>query len=404
MDIKFYTRDTVKSQHRATIENTKVLDDNQINAVNIPNGIIHIDRIASKCGVFDKNNQFCIRSARQRYGRTSSIPNAPRKSSDIPFMDQDVIFAGFGLTFHFGHFLIEGMSRIWTTLDKKYDKFKYVFVEKPGVKLPKYVYRFMNMLGIPDENIILVNKTTRFRNIVVPDQSVDIARYSSHKMGRIYNKISSNCLPSTNFININKVYLTRTAMGKRRTFGEEQIQNIFAKNGFTVISPEKLSLDTQIQIIKNASVVAGLAGTALHLAAFMKPGSTLIQIKRNRMIPDNIAVQYLINKIQDVNLVLVDGSIEEKPTSHFTPCPQIVGTTEYIVKFLDDNHFQYDKSDLRPNAQETNAYKSELRKYKIARFYKKATLPILRIISMIGITTKFRRYLLQQMEHVFYKQ
>ncbi|MBQ8729561.1 MAG: hypothetical protein IJY77_04655, partial [Alphaproteobacteria bacterium] len=131
---------------------------------------------------------------------------------------------------------------------------------------------------------------------------------------------------------------------------------------------------------------------------------TLIQIKRNRMIPDNIAVQYLINKIQDVNLVLVDGSTEEKPTSHFTPCPQIVGTTEYIVKFLDDNHFQYDKSDLRPNAQETNAYKSELRKYKIARFYKKATLPILRIISMIGITTKFRRYLLQQMEHVFYKQ
>ena len=47
MDIKFYTRDTVESQHSATIENTKVLDDNQINAVNIPNGIIHIYRIAS---------------------------------------------------------------------------------------------------------------------------------------------------------------------------------------------------------------------------------------------------------------------------------------------------------------------------------------------------------------------
>ena len=41
-----------------------------------------------------------------------------------------------------------------------------------------------------------------------------------------------------------------------------------------------MPLAHQVAAIKNAKVLAGCGGTALHLALFMKPGGRVVQIKR----------------------------------------------------------------------------------------------------------------------------
>ena len=52
----------------------------------------------------------------------------------------------------------------------------------------------------------------------------------------------------------------------------------------------------QIALVKNARVLAGCAGTALHLALFMAPGGVVVQIKRNARAKCNADIQNLINK------------------------------------------------------------------------------------------------------------
>ena len=156
-------------------------------------------------------------------------------------------------------------------------------------------------------------------------------------------------------------------MGDRRTFGEERIQKIFQRNGYKVIYPETMPFAQQIAMVKNCRYLAGCAGTALHLAMFMAPGGTVIQLKRNTDIVDNIVAQHVINQTIGLNLILIWASVETQSSIHFSPQPQIIGITPYLHKFLDDYGFKYSARDLQPATNAMAEYDAQLCKYNNAR-------------------------------------
>lgn len=146
----------------------------------------------------------------------------------------------------------------------------------------------------------------------------------------------------------------------RTVFGEEKIQSIFEKNGFEVVYPEKLPLSQQAKLISETSVLAGCAGTALHLALFMKPGGTVIQIKRNSKISDNFRAQNLINNTKHLNGVFVQASTETIPTEHSTFEPQLIGVNNNLKKFFKDFGIVCDADDLAPDNADIAQYNSAL--------------------------------------------
>ena len=93
--------------------------------------------------------------------------------------------------------------------------------------------------------------------------------------------------------------------------------------------------------------MAGCAGTALHLALTMKQGGTVCQIKRNTPMQDNADTQYIINTTKGLDSVFVAGSMETVKTDHWSMTPQIIGMTDYMKQFFDENGFRYNKSDLK---------------------------------------------------------
>ncbi len=76
----------------------------------------------------------------------------------------------------------------------------------------------------------------------------------------------------------------------------------------------------------------------------MKPGGTVIQIKRNKKNKDSASTQHLVNKVKKLTGVFISGSIEKKPTSHFVLVPQIIGLNKYVRQFFDQFGFVYDKN------------------------------------------------------------
>lgn len=349
MVCKIYATDEYKDYAANVMAAQSVVGEPEI--VSVPGGIVvvrghHSKGVYNRFGLYVKQSD--ITKGKHWHHRFVMPWCVPAR-----YMDMNVMYMG-NVHRSFGHFLLEHTNRMWAIGAVAVDK--YVFMRSKLTKghVPEFVYRFMEMAGVRREDILIVDKNTRFKNVYVPSASTG-RDFTSDAWGRTFD----NMVKSGGAAN-RKVYLSRCALPERTVFGEEKIQRIFAKNGFDIVYPEQLPLDAQAKIVSNASVLAGCAGTALHLALFMKPGGTVIQIKRNSKISDNFPAQNLINDTKHLRGVFVQASIETMPTEHFSAEPQLIGMNENMKRFMDDFSFVYDADDLAPDTAAINQYNHAL--------------------------------------------
>lgn len=330
-----------------------------------PHGVIYPDFMNEGFGAFDADLNYIPESRCMRGDDVVPRHITKPRRRDIVECDCDAVYCGFGLFHHFGHFLLEGMNRLYPFLDEKYKNAKFVFVPSRKINsVPRFVMEMLGLFGIAEENVVILDKPTRFRNVYMPDQGYNLYKTTSAQQRAVWQTVAKNAgRPGRD----KKIYMSRTAMGKRKTYGEEVVQNIFAKNGYRIVCPETLPLAEQISCVAGATHLAGLAGTALHLAVFMKPGGRVIQIKRNTRIStdekdDSAIAQEVVNQTSGADFTLIWGSTERKPTGHWVLAPQIVGVTRWMKKFFDDEGFKYNTADLRPDTAETAEYERLLAK------------------------------------------
>lgn len=329
-----------------------------VNIQKYPRGIV-VNEHQHGFGVFDDCFKFVKSSRQVRKNNGQFVPKFNHKN--IPYVDADAVFVG-NVFPQFGHFLLEHMNRAYALLDKKYKNMKVVLINNKDINpVPKYMFELLELLGVARDNILILNETTRFRNVYVPDQAFNIPVYSSVAFGKTYDAIAKSVKNPKKLYD--KIYVSRTAMQSRRTYGEEKVQKIFEKNGYKIICPETLPLTEQIGLVKNCKVLAGCAGTALHLALFMKRGGTVIQIKRNREPKCNADIQNLINDTKGLNGIFISGSVEPKPTDHCSSVPQIIGVNEHMRDFFAVYGFKYTERDTVPDKKDLAEYESAMGEY-----------------------------------------
>ena len=323
----------------------------------VPNGIIANEHDFGY-GVFDNNYNFVKSSVQNHKNKKGQF--IPKFNHDnIPYIDADAIYLCHCGKNNFGHFILEHLNRAWCLVDRKYKNMKVVIVDEINCgKINDYIYVLLGLLGVNKENIILLNQTTRFRNVYIPTPGFDISAFYTDAYGRLVDEIADNTPDVKGY---EKIYVSRTAMPMdRHTYGEKTIEKIFVKNGYKIIYPETLPLEKQIALMKKCKVLAGCAGTALHLALFMKQGGTVIQIKRNTVLLDNADTQYIIDTVKGLDSIFVAGSLETVKTDHWSVTPQIIGMTKYMKQFFDENGFKYNDSDFAGFDKEMADYKTAL--------------------------------------------
>lgn len=325
----------------------------------IPNGIIANEH-SNGYGVFNENYKFVQSSVQNHKGRKGQL--IPKFNHDnIPYIDADAVYLCHTGHNHFGHFLLEHINRAWCLSDKKYQDAKVVIVDEKNVgKLAGYIPELLSLLGIKKENIILLDKTTRFKNVYIPGSAFNMISFYTDAYADMYKYMADAVQDGEVY---DKIYVSRFALPDNiKTFGEDRIQKIFEKNGYKIIYPETLPLKKQIELIKNCKVLAGCAGTALHLALFMKKGGRVIQIKRNSMLQDNVIFQQLINMANGLDSIFISGSVETVKTTHSSIFPQIIGVTPYLKQFFDDNGFVYNDDDLTVDENARIDYENAMKK------------------------------------------
>ena len=101
---------------------------------------------------------------------------------------------------------------------------------------------------------------------------------------------------------VDNIYFTRTLFSNKDV-GEWEIERAFKENGYTIMSPERLSLAEQVFYINNASKIASLSGTICHNLMFARPDTKAIILNR---FHGPIWAQYRINHIFKLDIVLID--------------------------------------------------------------------------------------------------
>lgn len=312
-------------------------------------------------GVVDSENNYVRLSALNKriYDKYFSESN---------YEDKTVVFCGWYVN-HWGHFLVDTVIRLWHR-PEDVDGYAFIVNENENLQITGNFKRFFELLDIPLEKIILVNQSTRFKKVIVPQSSYSRSEYYSDEYINLFQTVSVAALETIGRKKpFEKIFFSRAALRKARMheFNIKEIDSFFKKNGYEIIYPEKITLDEMIFYLNRCEVCAAVSGTLPHNILFAQNGKKLIITERNVV---NNEIQADVNIIKNLDVVYIDSAVGAFPVD-VSAGPFILGYTDFMDKYAADNNMIRIKSKL----DNPLIFRHILKKYLNDYFYIERTYP-----------------------------
>lgn len=313
----------------------------------------HVDYKWGIGGVLDCNSNFVNESIHPGFASEGRFRFGGKylfDENNLNYIDEEVIYCD-PIYPQWGHFLVDSVSRLWYLKNKKY-KVAFCGFNMKADAISGNFLRFFELLGLCKDDLIDVRVPTKFRKIIIPEMSYVAERYYSKEYCEIFDSIR-NAVSRNNKRELfcKKIYFTRTRFNdnniKYREKGEVDIEKLFALNGFSIISPECLSLDDLINSINNAETIVSLSGTIAHNVLFSKSKAEFIILNKSSHIQQQ---QYFLNIISGVSCTYVDVFFEPLikigiPIDSGRG-PFILGVTKYLYNMMEDYGFKITNNKL----------------------------------------------------------
>ena len=252
------------------------------------------------------------------------------------FKDEKVVYCGY-LVNHWGHFLIEGITRLWYFMegDTTVDKYVFFVDENENREVKGNYLEFLKLLKIWDK-LEIINKPTTYREVIVPELGIQCRKAYTPKLLKVFDAIADNVVPDPNWETPEKIYYSRSQLAKGMPFefGFASLDNFFEKNGYTILYPEKVPLGRMIHYIRNSKVVASLSGSLPHNMLFAKQGQKVEIVERLVISDDN---QTDVNRMKELDVTYIDANIPLYPIDFVGPF--IMGYTEQLQRFAEDHGY-----------------------------------------------------------------
>ena len=258
-------------------------------------------------GVVDSNRSF-VAGVLRHHINASYEPICARsyEFDDYMISDESVLFGGVIIP-HFGHFLIDSLSRLWYVVKNHavINNYKIVFV---GIgNIPSYVYETLELLGLKQDQVIFLDKVTKFKEIIVPEQSGYTLDFVHREYLTIYNEIALNSIQRYKGPKYKKIFLSRAKCKTGyKIIGEDYFAKFYSDHGFKVLYPDEMSIADKVAIVSSADEIVFTCGTISLYSLFANKNCKVVILNRNF----NFCTypQTLINVIKDYECHLIDCS------------------------------------------------------------------------------------------------
>ena len=212
---------------------------------------------------------------------------------------------------HFGHFFTETVTTLWPDLADSVE----------GVVFHSYMSRFRGITpwqtelmsltsyaGLPVE--IIEDEPLRVDRLLVPTRSVVVNGWAEPEAVGVWESMT-NAVGGRSTLDPTgrRIFMSRTdfnsgkrALGRKvRTSVERDaaLDAAFSDAGFDVVAPETLTIHEQIRLAAGASLLAGSAGTALHLSAFAPPGVRVLELGDDRSPTVQVPHQMVVDAARE---------------------------------------------------------------------------------------------------------
>lgn len=238
-----------------------------------------------KGGVIDDKGKFVAESA-YRHGDINLWGGSyDVEESAIESVSETVIFIGH-IFKHWGNFLFDCLARLWYVLEEDAPyRLAYCSMQADEGILGRRQYReLLELLGISQDRLIDIRKPTRFRAVIIPQLSIFPGTFCTKEFLTVFDKAIASIDQKSNGVYYDKIYFTRTQMKNCKELGEKKIEDVFRKQGFTVIAPEKLPIAEQIYLISHCKALASIEGTTSHNILFAREGTEHIILRKQSYI------------------------------------------------------------------------------------------------------------------------
>lgn len=288
-------------------------------------------------GVCDAQGRFMTGLQRTKppgagwYGMNAAYEVNP---ADLVYDDECVIFGGV-LIHHFGHFILECLGRLWFVLENRQLSYRIAFLTEGDVC--SWFFAFFELLDIPKEKILLVEKPTRFRQIIVPEEAVHSWHYYTDKYLLPYQYLRENADRVYRGDTAPNIFLTRGKLAETATvcINEEYFVQFFQQKGYVPVELEELPLAQQIYTISHARKIAAIMGSLTHWALFCQPDTEFLMLTRTGT--DTLMSQCMVNEASGVDWCIVDVSMNFLHTARsYGVC--LLGPTVYWQEFVADRY------------------------------------------------------------------
>lgn len=292
--------------------------------------------------------------------------------TNIVCIDEPIIYIPI-IPKHWGHFLIDAVCRLWPFIDEKYKNYT-IYYDSWGFEnneLTGNYKKFLEYMGIY-ERMKPVDKAIKVKKILIPSATMSFSESYHLKYKDIFSYVTDKIMHSDSVSSLKKkenVYFTRSQLptSKLKEIGEKDIETILYKNGYEILSPEKLSLEEQVFYFYNAKNVASMSGTIMHNIGFAG-SDTKLWIMNRTCMPNH--PQLMLNKLFDNDVINVDVYAQET-LKH----PRDYGTGPFWIE--PNENFGLFCKDMKLN----NEYSIKNRRKNLMNYY----------LSLLGFSLKYNK-------------
>ncbi len=300
-------------------------------------------------GVCDSKGNFIAGHSRsfdnKGYKYTCKIGYTPNVS--ICERNETVIFGGV-LLCHYGHLLVEGLSRMWWYADNKDKPYKIIFLIAPYNffgKSTSYFQDVFDAAGIPREQYEFLEVPTRFKNIIVPEQSAfhDSFYYTGNE--KFFDLIIENSkkeIPSMH----KKIYFSRKNFGREDGINESYFENFYREKGFHICYPEEMTFLEKTVLLQGADEYVSLIQSGIFALFVAKEGMKVTLIPRDSVLSPNMISHCFPLQMRKLNYTIVQGDFDFLPTVHQGSNCFLYGPTPQWKEYLDTHEIPYEDEEV----------------------------------------------------------
>ena len=229
----------------------------------------------------------------------------------ITTCDSIAIYVGF-IYSCWGHLITDSLAKLWylNTIECKSlieSGATLIYLTQFNTDLPQYCIDFLRFADIDVNNFRHIKQVVRFKKIIVPDNSLFKDKRSlfyTQEFKDVIELIKSNVVIDET--SPTKIYYTRTAINDERERGRERdVEKLFRRQGYRIVSPEKQTVKRQLQLLLRCEKLVAAEGSVSHNALFLNKGAEVVVLRK----VDHVNVYTpLIGQLAEIKTIYIDAN------------------------------------------------------------------------------------------------